>query len=158
LAGLADSSLARFLADVAQATPAPGAGSSSAVVAGIAAGLVEMTAALAGMDDAAGRAAELRARSLELAERELTSYAPVIEARRLPDEDPDRDRRIEEALDHASEAPREIAALAAEAAALARRVAEASKPSVRADALAAATLADAAERTAISLVETNLGG
>lgn len=114
-----------------------------------------MTALLADLDEVAARANELRTRALELAERELTSYAPVIEAGRLPKDDPERGARIARALEEASEAPREIAALAGEAAELARRVADVSKPSVRADALAGAALAEAAERTATKLVDTN---
>ena len=46
-------------------------------------------------DQAAERAGELRARALELAEIELHAYEPVLEALRLPREDPERADRVE---------------------------------------------------------------
>src|SRR5687767_3909969 len=90
--------LEAFLAAVADATPAPGGGSSAAVTAALAAALVEMAARLPSSRTAgappAGRAAgaprsngaadqagALRARALRLAEQEMSSYAPVLEAR-----------------------------------------------------------------------------
>ena len=77
---LSNQSLSEFLGDVAEDTPAPGGGTSSGVTVALAAALVEMSARLAGDSDAADRAAGLRADALRLAEEELTSYAPVLEA------------------------------------------------------------------------------
>src|SRR5215207_6416962 len=84
-----------FLESVAEATPAPGGGSSAAVAAALAAALVEMAARLAGSDAApssraadappsnraADHAGALRARALRLAHEEMSSYAPVLGAR-----------------------------------------------------------------------------
>src|SRR5688500_7978255 len=73
--------LESFLAAVAEATPAPGGGSSAAVGAALAAALVEMAARIASDYGTAEHASALRARALRLAEEELSSYAPVLEAR-----------------------------------------------------------------------------
>jgi formiminotetrahydrofolate cyclodeaminase len=67
--GLEEQGLGSFLADVAEATPAPGGGTSSAVALALGAALVEMSAGLAGDAEAASRAASLRAEALVLAER-----------------------------------------------------------------------------------------
>ena len=151
MAALAEQRLAQLLDSVAAPTPAPGGGSSAAIVAALAAALVEMAAGIGGGD--AARARGLRTRALGLAERELSSYAPVIEARRLPADDPARPARIAAALEAASAAPREITAVAAEVATLARDVEAAAD--VRADAETARLLAEAAGAAAALLVETN---
>lgn len=150
----ADQPLGEFLDAVAAPTPAPGGGSSAAVACALAAALLEMAAGIGGSDDA-GAARALRLRALELAERELTSYAPVLEARRLPADDPARPARIAEALEQASVVPREIAAAAAEVAVLAQRVRGEVSAAVRADVETGRLLADAARASAELLVETN---
>ena len=151
---LSERRLAGLLDAVAAPTPAPGGGSSSAIVAALAAALVEMAAGISGSADA-GRAGELRIRALELAELELTSYAPVLEARRLPADDPARRARIAAALEEASAVPREIGSVAAETAALARRVGAGASAAVRGDAETGRILAEAAGKAAALLVETN---
>ena len=111
----------------------------------------------AGIGDAGGAdaARALRGRALELAERELSSYAPVFEARRLPADDPARRARIAAALEGASAAPREIAAVADEIVVLARRVGTEVGAAVRGDAETGRLLAEAAGAAAALLVETN---
>jgi len=141
--------LAAFLESVAAATPAPGGGSSAAVTAALAAGLVEMSAALGGSGGIMERAGALRARALRLAEEELHSYAPVLEAR--------EEHERELALAAASEPPAQIAETAAEVAELGVEVAAASSPSVRGDALTGVVLAEAAASAAFRLVEINVG-
>jgi len=156
MAALAEQRLAHLLDAVAEPTPAPGGGSSVGIACALAAALVEMAA---GIGDAAGadavRARALRARALELAERELSSYAPVLEARRLPADDPARRAQIAAALEQASAAPREIAAVAAEVVALAQRVGAEVSAAVRGDAETGRLLAEAAGTAAALLVETN---
>jgi formiminotetrahydrofolate cyclodeaminase len=149
VAGLDKEPLETFLEAVAEATPAPGGGSSAAVTAALAASLVEMAARLAPDDDAAERARAFRAEALRLAEEELTSYAPVLEARTPAD-------RMT-ALDAASEPPAQIAELAAEVAELGLEVAESASDAVRGDSLTGVTLAEAAAAAAARLVEINLG-
>src|SRR6185312_11634992 len=102
--------LSELLDEIAAKTPAPGGGSSSAWATAIAAALTEMAASFAGQDTA--RARELRARALELAEQELTAYAPVLEAMRLPKDDPTRTEKLGRALADAADSPLEIARVA----------------------------------------------
>ncbi|MGH2847279.1 MAG: cyclodeaminase/cyclohydrolase family protein, partial [Thermoleophilaceae bacterium] len=154
--GLTGQSLQSFLDAVAEAAPAPGGGSSAAVAAALGAALVEMAAGLARDSEAAARASSLRGRCLELAERELSSYRPVLEALRLPREDPARGDRLAAALLEASRAPAEIAQAGAELAELGLSVALTSSPSVRGDAVTGTLLAEAAAAAAARLVEINL--
>jgi formiminotetrahydrofolate cyclodeaminase len=141
--------LRRFLDAVAEATPAPGGGSSAAVTAALAGALVEMAARLASEDHAADRVGELRGRALRLAEEELSSYAPVFEAR------DDHEREL--ALAAASEPPAQIAETAAEVAELGAEVAASASEAVRGDALTGVVLAEAAASAAFRLVEINVG-
>ncbi|HEY6776835.1 MAG TPA: cyclodeaminase/cyclohydrolase family protein [Thermoleophilaceae bacterium] len=161
MTGLAEQPLGRFLEDVAAARPAPGGGTSAGCACALAAALVEMAACLARErvpEDGPARARALRERALELAERELSSYEPVLAALRIPADDPMRERRVEAALAEASRPPLAIAEAAAETAVLAAEVARASSPSVRGDALTGAVLAEAAAAAAAGLVEINLAG
>jgi formiminotetrahydrofolate cyclodeaminase len=146
-----------FLSNVGAATPAPGGGSSAAVSTALAAALVEMAAGVPSSrasgasraGDAVKRAGALRARALRLAEEEMTSYAPVLEAR------DEHEREI--ALAAACEPPAQIAETAAEVAELGLEVATSASPSVRGDALAGVVLAEAAASAAFRLVEINVG-
>jgi formiminotetrahydrofolate cyclodeaminase len=128
---------AELLARVAEATPAPGGGSSAGWACALGAALAEMCGA-------AG-AAELRARALALAEADLTSYAPVLAAT-TPE-------ARAAALSEAAEVPLAIAAAAAQVAQLAAGVVHGSKAG---DAATGAAVAAAAARSAAHLVELNL--
>jgi formiminotetrahydrofolate cyclodeaminase len=167
MTGLADRPLVALLDVVASTDPAPGGGSSAALAAALGASLLEMAAGLelaretpdpALSDHLPERARELRAQALALADRDLSSYAPVLDARRLPADHPERPQRLEAALTEASRAPLAIAETAAEAAELGARVTIASNPAVRGDALAGVLIAEAATAAAASLVEINLAG
>jgi methenyltetrahydrofolate cyclohydrolase len=151
VADLINQSLEDFLDAVAEDTPAPGGGTSSAMTVALAAALVEMAARIGSSDledHASARAAELRGEALRLAQEELTSYAPVLDAKTPADRTT--------ALDAASEPPAQIAETAAEVAELGLRVAGSSSPAVRGDALTGVILADAAAAAATRLVETNI--
>jgi len=115
-----------------------------------------MAASFSGQDTA--RARELRARALELAERELTAYAPVLEAVRLPKDDPTRTDRLDRALSDAADSPLEIARVAAEVAELASDLAARGNRTLEGDANTGAELARAASRAAARLAEINLSG
>ena len=167
MTGLADRPLVALLDVVAASDPAPGGGSSAALAAALGASLLEMAAGLelarenpdpALTEDLPARARELRTEALALADRDLSSYAPVLDARRLPADHPERAQRLEAALTEASRAPLAIAETAAEAAELGARVTIASNPAVRGDALAGVLIAEAATAAAVSLVEINLAG
>jgi formiminotetrahydrofolate cyclodeaminase len=163
--GLADQPLGRLLGFVAATDPAPGGGSSAAIAAALSAALLGMAAALeAARDESevdaelAERAHELRAEALELADRDLSSYATVLEAQRLPAGSPARAEALAAALSEASQTPLAIAENAAEVAVLAASVTAVCKPAVRGDALAGVLIAEAAATAAASLVEVNLAG
>lgn len=147
--GLEKQSLEDFLESVADATPAPGGGTSAAVTAALAAALVEMSAGLASDAESVDQASGFRAEALRLAEEELTSYAPVLEARTEAD-------RVT-ALDAASEPPAQITELAADVAELGVEVARSASEAVRGDALTGVTLAEAAAAAAARLVTINVG-
>jgi formiminotetrahydrofolate cyclodeaminase len=165
MAGLADQPLAQLLGFVAAPDPAPGGGSSAAVAAALAASLLEMAAGIESRreestiePETVARAGELRAAALELADRDLSSYAPVLEAMRLPAGSPERAERLAAALAEASHTPLAIAENAAETAELAAQVTAVCSAALRGDALAGTLIAESAAAAAASLVEVNLGG
>lgn len=165
----ADRSLRDIFAAVAERSPAPGGGSSAAWAGALGAGLVEMSARFGPgasesepdrqrLESLADRGADLRHRLLDLAEEDLDSYRPVLAARRLPGDDPERASQLDAALEQASQVPLEVARLAAEVAALGAEAAEIGGADIRGDAIAGVLLAEAAARSAASLVELNLAG
>ena len=72
----ADRPLRDVLSELAARQPVPGGGASAAWACALGAGLVEMAAAYGDLDAIGGEARELRARALELAERDGEGYAP----------------------------------------------------------------------------------
>ena len=126
----------------------------------MAAALVEMAASFAPeqdrADEVAARARELRRELLSLGERELSSYAPVLEALRLSRDDPSRAERGRAARWEAAAAPLEIARACSELATLGREIASSGSPHLVGDALAGAELAGASCRAAVRLVQLNL--
>jgi len=149
-------SVAEFLDAVSERTPAPGGGAAAALGCALAAALVEMAARFAALEPAVARAGALRAEATRLGEADLSAYAPVLEALRLPRDDPARADRLQAASSAAAEVPLAVAEAAAEVAVLARSVAEDGRPALRGDALAGADLAAGAARAAARLVEINL--
>lgn len=149
-------SVEAFLDAVSERTPAPGGGASAAVGCALAAALVEMAGRFGGLDDAVAKAGALRARALASRDADLDAYVPVLEALRLPRDDPARAARLRDASSAAAGPPLAVAEAAAEVATLARSVAEAGRPALRGDALAGADLAAGAARAAARLVEINL--
>ena len=152
-----DRSLDGLLDAIAARTPAPGGGTTAACAAALAAALVEMAANFAtGAATAFERGGELRTRALELAQIELHAYEPVLEALRLPREDPEREARISAARAQASRSPLEIARVGAEVAELAAELGRTGNPNLAGDASAGALLAEAAAQAAARLVQINL--
>ncbi len=140
--------LGRFVADLAEKTAAPGAGSAAAVVVAIAAALAEMAARFSADADVTGRAAALRARTLPLAEEDARAFRAVLDST-------GKERPV--ALSHAADVPLEIAEAAAEVRALASPLLEHGNRNLQGEAVAALALADAAARAAAELVLINLG-
>lgn len=154
---------ADLLDDVAARDLAPGAGSVAAVTAALAAAIAECVArmsteAAGDADRGAAKALELRERLVLLADANANAYE---EARRsLGREAPDdalRDARLGSDLALAAYTPLSIAEVAADAAELAAMLAVGANPEMRADAVVAACLAEAASRGASHLVRINLG-
>jgi glutamate formiminotransferase/formiminotetrahydrofolate cyclodeaminase len=156
VASSAQQTFGSLLVDLAAQTPAPGGGSASAWTGALAAALGEMVAGLAGDPQAAARATVLRAELVAAGERELNSYAPVLDAARLPKSDPSRKQRLDAALSEASETPLAIVRAASRVAELARGIVARSSSAVAGDAVTAVLLAEASCRAAARLVEINL--
>jgi formiminotetrahydrofolate cyclodeaminase len=116
----------------------------------------EPAPARARLGEIGGRAHELRALALELGERELRSYEPVLTALRLPEDDPERADRLNAALSDAANAPLAVARAAAEVAALAQEAATLGSSHLLGDAHAGLLFAEAACQAAAGLVVINL--
>ena len=114
-------------------------------------------------DEAAGVAAQaqaIRDRAVKLAQSDERVWAQALEALReagSSEGDARRDFRLEQKLERAAAVPLEIAALGADAAALAALSAARGDGAFRADAAAAAALAAGGARAAAHLVLVNLG-
>ena len=154
--------LGRFLDLVASREPAPGGGASAAVAVALAAALTAMAARfstehLAGADGIAGRADGLRGEVVPLAPADAAAYGRVLDAYRTSRDDEEaRSREIREALTEAADVPLSIAAIGAEVAGNAARLAEEGNPNLRGDAVTAVALAGAGVRAAATLVEINI--
>jgi methenyltetrahydrofolate cyclohydrolase len=123
----------------------------------LAAGLVEMSARFAvGREEMADAAGVLREQLLELGERELHAYGPVLDALGLDAGDPDRDARLREALSDAADSPLAIARVAGSVAALAAELAQTGNTHLTGDAITGTLLAEAACCAAARLVQINL--
>jgi methenyltetrahydrofolate cyclohydrolase len=161
---LADRSLGQLLDQVAAESPSPGGGSSCALACALGAGLVQMAAGFTlarseyaerheRMAAIRARAGDLRADAVALAERELHVYGAVLDALRLPEEEPGRADRLDAALSDAADSPLAVARTAAEVAELAAEVARTGNRHLRGDAVAEAACCAAAR-----LADLNLAG
>jgi formiminotetrahydrofolate cyclodeaminase len=155
---LADRPLRDVLDELAAQQPVPGGGASAAWACALGAGLVEMAAAYGGLDAVGAEAGGLRARALELAERDGEAYAPVLEALRMDRADPARAERLAGALSQAAQAPLEIALAAARVAELAAVAVRDGSLHLRGDAAAGSAIAAGACEAAAGLVEIDVGG
>jgi formiminotetrahydrofolate cyclodeaminase len=138
----------------------PASGAAAATSAALAASLVAMAArATPEWTDGTGVAAQalkLRRRLAELARTDAEAFAAVLSQLDTPGTERGRDARLARALDRSSELPLAIAETSADVAALARFTADHSVQRHRADAVAAAALAEGAAVAAAHLVATNL--
>ncbi|TMF19400.1 MAG: cyclodeaminase/cyclohydrolase family protein [Chloroflexi bacterium] len=145
--------LSRLLDALSSDQPAPASGSAAAAVVAVAAALLQKVA-LRSMRRwrgaaAANRLAEtIRLRGEELIELDSLAYLAFVAAVRSSS-------GVEAARQRTIDVPGEIAALAAEVVILARELELRGNPNLRPDAVAAATLAQAARETAKMLVEVN---
>lgn len=160
--GYVDHRLGDFLDLVAKKDPTPGGGAVAALTVSLAAGLVAMAARHSADRLPAGKAVvadaeRLRANAARLADADADAYGAVIAAygARHGDERLRREQ-VEAALTRASQVPLQVAALGAETARLAARLAVEGKRDLRGDAATALFLAEAATRSAAHLVSLNV--
>lgn len=153
-----DLTLGEWLDELAGPRAAPGGGSALAVAVANAAAVVAMAARVSDDGGLAAQAEALRARTAPLAQLDADTYAEALTvrdaARDLKGEQ--RDWRIGQAFARAAEPPLEIARAAVDVAQLAEQLARAGSPVIRADAIAAATLAAGAAQGCVAMVEVNL--
>jgi formiminotetrahydrofolate cyclodeaminase len=149
--------LAALLEEAASDKPAPGGGSIAAIVAAMAAALVEKSARLSpDWRDARGAGAQaktLRGRALPLAEEDAEAYGAVLEALRSKAGDDE----LRKAYSRAADVPLTIARTALDVAELAREAVDRGNPNLRGDVVAASVLAAGAAASAGHLVGINLG-
>ncbi len=148
--------VARLQDVLAEAGPGPAGGTAAALATTMAAGLVRLVARVSeSWSDAPGVAAQASAlgdRSLALADDDHRVYARAMVELAAPG----RDANLGAALRRAAEVPLQIAETAADVTMLAALAAHEGSETVRADAWAAAALAEAATVSAARLVHVNL--
>ena len=148
--------VARLQDVLAEAGPGPAGGTAAALATTMAAGLVRLVARVSeSWSDAPGVAAQASAlgdRSLALADDDHRVYARAMAELAAPG----RDANLGAALRRAAEVPLQIAETAADVTMLAALAAHEGSETVRADAWAAAALAEAATVSAARLVHVNL--
>ena len=136
--------------------PSPCGGATAAITAAMACSLVAMVARGAGGWDegetVAARATELRARLLDLAQRDAEAVAGLVQLGGLTA------TKQAEALERAIRVPVEIREAANETVALAERAERHGKAAMRADATAARLLAEAAAWVGDAIVAANRAG
>jgi formiminotetrahydrofolate cyclodeaminase len=136
-------------------TPARG-GAASALAGALAAAIVESAAqgaheVWAEAEGVAAEAVTLRQRLIALAQEDADAYAAALDARSAGD------KALGQALERAAQVPLEIADTALQVVRLAASVASRGEQALRADVVAAATLAEAVVRATGGLVAVNLG-
>ena len=107
-------------------------------------------------ESVAVRARELRARALELAEIELHAYEPVLEALRLPHDDPGRAERVRGRAGHRIAVAARDRRRRGRAGRAGGGLARTGNRNLAGDAIAGAVLGEAAAQAAARLVAINL--
>lgn len=152
-----------FLGLLAAPTPTPGGGSAAAFVAAVAAALCEMVAGLGaargreGADAVAALARDMRARLLRQAVEDGQAFDRVMEAYRLPREDPGRSAAIAAALRSAALSPLGMLDAMAELGDLLARAGPVCPSSARSDLDGARIFLRSAADVAARNVTVNLG-
>jgi len=160
--------VAAWLADLGSEKPAPGGGAAAALLVATGAALVEMVTNLTigkpryaaseqVMQEVRARAADIRGDAQALADADEAAFTAVVEAYRIPREDPGRSEAIQAATAAAARPPLATAELAAEVVALAGRICEGANVNVLSDVAVAASSARAALESAAINVEINVG-
>jgi methenyltetrahydrofolate cyclohydrolase len=150
--------LTAFLDQAAARRPAPGGGSAAALTVALSAGLAAMAARFSAPQvgdsaELAMQADQLRHRAAALVDEDARAYQAVLDTRRGGGAGNSTAR---EAVQHAAIVPLQICELAGQTATLAARLAMDGNSNLRGDAITAALLAEAAARSAASLVRINI--
>lgn len=142
-----------LLTKIASNAPAPASGSAAAAVVATAAALLQKVALRSrsrwsGAGAVHDRAEAVRLRAQELVELDASAFLDFMSAARSG-------RDVESARQRTIDVPGEIATLAAEVVILAKELELRGNPNLRADAVAAGILAEAARATATMLLRVN---
>ena len=153
-----DHTLAGFLDQAAARQPGPGGGSAAALTVALSAGLTAMAARFSApqvedSEELAIQADQLRHRAAALVDEDARAYQAVLDTRRDCGAGSSTARK---AVQQAAIVPLQICELAGQTATLAARLATDGNPNLRGDAITAALLAEAAARSAASLVRINI--
>jgi methenyltetrahydrofolate cyclohydrolase len=151
------STVAGFLDDLADRTPAPGGGAAAALTCAMGAALVEMATSFGsaqGLVHIRERAHVIRCEASTLAYADGKAYGRVLEALRIPP-GAERHRRLDAAVSEAIAVPMRVLELASEVATLAADIAATGNRNLEGDALAGSLLAEAAARSAATLAQLN---
>jgi len=166
---LASMSVRAFVDELSSDSPAPGGGSVSALAASLGAGLAAMVAVLShtrkgfeskqeALDAIAVRAQALKEQFLAAVDADTAAFDRLLEAMRLPKDDPNRDAAIAGATVHATEVPLGVLEACPEVIELCREVGRIGLQASLSDAGVGAQVARAAAAGAYQNVCINLAG
>jgi len=148
--------LSDFLTAVAAAKPTPGGGSVAALVGALAASLGVMGARLNSHTDHEQRLTQLQSRLHRLVQEDTEAYGRLVDAYKIPKQDPNRPHSITTALHRATEVPLEIAEAASEAGRLLHALRQSAKPLVHSDLTVGIYMALAAAAAGCHTAKTNV--
>src|SRR6185436_10810801 len=166
---LASMTLREFADELADESPAPGGGSVSALAASMAAGLAAMVALLShtkkgfeskqpDLDRIAVRAQELKDRMLAAVDADTAAFDRLLEAMRMPKDDPARPAALDDATAGAAEIPLGVLEACPEILSLNREIARIGLQASLSDAGVGAQMARAGAAGAYMNVCINLAG
>ncbi len=166
---LASMSLREFTDELSSESPAPGGGSVSALAAAMAAGLASMVAVLShtkkgfeskqtDLDRIANRTQELKDRMLAAVDADTAAFDALLDAMRMPKDDPAREQALADATVGAAEVPLGVLEACPEIIELNREIARIGLQASLSDAGVGAQMARAAAAGAYQNVCINLGG
>jgi len=156
-----DQKVKDFLNDLASKKPTPGGGATAALAGATAASLVSMVAKLSvekdkEFEEIEGKAEKLRKELLSLADEDCQVFEGVMQAYRTDKREPGRLRKIQKALEEASQVPLETAEKSVEVVKLASDCVREGNQNAVSDARVAIELATAGVYGALENVRINL--
>ncbi|HEX3053878.1 MAG TPA: glutamate formimidoyltransferase [Aggregatilineaceae bacterium] len=157
---------AQFVTSVSEGTAAPGGGAVAALAGALSAALAEMVAKLTigkkkyqsvgpTMTAIAAAGTNLRQQLLDAVDQDVKAFTSVMEAYRLPQDDPNRASTIQTAMAHAADVPLNVARLSLEAMQLAEQVVKLGNTNAASDGAVSALMGLAAIEGAALNVRVN---